>query len=451
MFLRGRIELLRGAEHRRLAARLFVPAAVGTQARALDARAVPSRCASSSKAHGGIQGTVESRAMMGRTAPTPAPQSCAAALTAGGTRRQAIVVAGDARVLCENCMSDDLLHSLRSLRVLRHLLVYAFDDASQAYAQRVEGVDHVQLWRVGSFATALNGSDDRYHRWKMSMQKALIISSVLECGVNALMTDIDVYFMASPFDYMPESGVEFDVAVMTDAVQEHTAGGISRPARAATQTAFEDQRDTDTGDEEAERRNFTFGLDPKKYTFIVWENMRLLYNSGFFYVRASEHTVRAFRSWDEHCRSVKVWDQAAFNDLFAPLGTQWGFGLRAYLLNPYVAANSMFYRTRVRRQSYRPMVVHANYEKPHQKRPFLRHACRLEAQRPPPPLGIESQPSASWNWNQALALGSRSNATPPHAASVICPSTCRFINKGGSVSYGQCPSQCEGGKCPSWP
>ena len=64
-----------------------------------------------------------------------------------------------------------------------------------------------------------------------------------------------------------------------------------------------------------------------------------LYSSVFFYAIASPRTSRAFRSLHTHIAASNVaWDQAAFNDMFKPLGSEWGYALRAFILEDEVTS-----------------------------------------------------------------------------------------------------------------
>ena len=330
---------------------------------------------------------------------------CNAVRAAGGATSEVVVLAGDAKVLCAGCMSDDYFLRIRALGLSQQLLVYAFDAASYEYVQGAIVGAQVMRWEPERGRQGQRSE----HRWVMSMQKALIVARVLECGVNALMSDLDVMLLANPFRHMPPRHIPYDVAVMTDGMQEHIAAGWPHRSRDADQIAFRDpivERGQHYGNM-AELHNFTFGLRAQRYTFDVWENSRTLFNSGFFYAVASPHTEQAFRSWHAHVTSSEaVWDQAAFNEMFNPMGSQWGFALRAYILNPHIAATSMFYDVRSKsRAAFRPMAVHANYVLPCLKGHYLRVVCELEQSsgRPQPPASLSAAPSSSstqadWSW-----------------------------------------------------
>ena len=123
---------------------------------------------------------------------------CPAVRAAGGQSRNVLIVAGDSNALCPMCKSDGFFREAQHLNLTSHTLVLTFDEMSRNYAQKF-----VPAANVLPSELALDEQGSVQYRRTLSQQKALVAARILECGVNVLMTDVDLALETDPFKQMP--------------------------------------------------------------------------------------------------------------------------------------------------------------------------------------------------------------------------------------------------------
>ena len=274
---------------------------------------------------------------------------CSVLKRAGGKRKEATIVIGDARKFCANCTAgEQFLGHLKRLHVLPQLVLFAFDFIAYSY-----GIDrgiHSILWEPRQPQHAVPLAPHHL----LSPQKFGILSETLRCGIRVLITDVDVAFFGDPWAYagpmLDEHEAEdpVDVMPMSDGVDRDGIFGIAKNSKQQTSSCC------------------------GRFPMTIQETRLHLFNSGFFFVRPSRRTERAFQFAFEASLTEPVWDQAVFNWLFLPLGSGRGFGLRARVLQAHLFANSHFYDNhffdhQMHQRDYKkgvpfiPVVLHANF------------------------------------------------------------------------------------------
>ena len=217
---------------------------------------------------------------------------------------------------------------------------------------------------VGAYKQTEGGDPTESAAGKISSLKPSVVQHALRCGVDVLVSDLDVAFFANPLDFLPDD--DADVAAMSDGVDEDGIYGSVGKAADQSSTCCEHY--------------------PER--FDVYERHSKVLNSGLFHVRRSPATIAAFGRIAEHLAATPgLWDQAAFNDVALPRGSRYGLGLRVRILQPHLFCNSFFYDTRVRgKLPFRPVAVHANYViSARAKQELLVTAIRELATLPLPP------------------------------------------------------------------
>jgi len=288
-----------------------------------------------------------------------------------------IVAIGDHRMMCQGCPGDTFLKGLSDHDMLSSTVVFVLD--KQAY---IFCASHADVKCILYHVEASEMQKGRHLREIVSAAKFLFVRSVLQCGPDVLLLDLDLSIMGNPFKYIP---LDADVVGMSDGVDWDDIYG------AIAQTP------------DAKQHSKSFG----KYPFPVWESRRSLINSGTFFMKSNERTIAAMLSVDQHCKSANIWDQAAFNHIFLPKGSQYGHGLSLRIANPFIFSNSFFFDTRLKNNpklTFKPVLVHANYRDGNSKRGYLENITRHLAVRKNPLFAIGKTGDEVLNAEDTLPL-----------------------------------------------
>lgn len=248
---------------------------------------------------------------------------------------------------------------------ISNVLVIALDDEAYAAGEELRNSMNTNKFAILKMDIPTPGVlQHRDHREQQSAKKFPIIKDLLKCGVDVLLSDVDVVYLDNPMKH-----------IIGDADIEAMSDGWDDPSIYGFEYAYNAQESA--------------GWPPP------WEYRAVFLNSGFFFVRRGEKTSEAMDHVWLMLQQENIWDQAAFNlQVRAPLGTNGrlkGHGLTIRIMDPHIMANSRIFAQVTHWQHLQPLqgpvpwpsdiakpvVVHANYHKPHEKLELLNAARNM--------------------------------------------------------------------------
>ena len=182
---------------------------------------------------------------------------------------------------------------------------------------------------------ALADGDETNHG--ISAQKFHILREFLVLGYSVLLSDVDIVTLANPFDHLYRDS---DVEGLSDGYDTRSAYG------------------------------WNDGIDDPKMGWARYaQTMRVFaMNSGLFYLKPSERTVRFMDGITARLERAKEWDQAVYNEeMFFPSHGDHvnpGVTTRVMKIDVFMNSKTLFVHCRHSRKCMRnlkPAMVHVNY------------------------------------------------------------------------------------------
>lgn len=171
----------------------------------------------------------------------------------------------------------------------------------------------------------------------VSAMKFRILTNFVKLGYSVLLSDVDIVILQNPFDHLKRDS---DVEAMSDGWDPQKAYGYNH-----------------VDDDES------MGWSRYSHTMRVW-----MFNSGFFYLRATKASLDLLNKIIARVESEKGWDQAIFNEvIFMP--SRPGYedpSVTRRVLDYTLFANSKTLFKFLRKdagafRNHHPVIVHVNY------------------------------------------------------------------------------------------